>query len=107
MIRASQTVRVALLGCSRALPHKRRYFLLQPQRQLFWGGGRGGSASYGNAWKQQENKSAEVVLGDTPNPSLQEKDSLGPENNYCSCPSACCLTFLFPSTALARSHGEP
>lgn len=80
------------LSCSRALPHRCPHFLLQPQRQLF------GSTSCGNACKQQENKPAEVVLGDTPNPSLQEKGPLGSENNDCSCPSACYLTFLSPST---------
>lgn len=80
------------LSCSRALPHRCPHFLLQPQRQLF------GSTSCGNACKQQENKPAEVVLGDTPNPSLQEKGPLGSENNDCSCPSACYLTFLAPST---------
>lgn len=43
-------------------------------------------------WK---NSRAEVVLGDIPNPSLEEKGPLGSENNYCFFPSA--LYFLPPS----------
>jgi hypothetical protein len=51
--------------------------------------------------KHQKNNPAEVVLGESPNPSLQEKGPLGCKNNYHFFPSA---SYFFPYLPLPYTH---
>lgn len=53
-------------------------------------------------WRRWKNNPAKVVLGDTPNPSLEEKGPLGSENNYCFFLSA--FIFSLSSLSLCRTY---